>query len=72
MVIREESVTEDGHFKFAGIEFLENGLCEALIIVQDGDFDWTCHCAFTTLYLLSEKNLGRLKIEKREKERLCE
>lgn len=53
MVIRQESVTKDGHIKFAGVEFLEYGLCEALVIVQDGDFDWTCHYAFAILSLLS-------------------
>lgn len=61
MVIRQESVTKDGHVKFAGVEFLEYGLCEALVIVQDGDFNWTCHYALT-VQLFSTKPSRRLQI----------
>lgn len=39
VVVGQQRVAEDGHVEFAGVELREERLGEALVVVEDGDFD---------------------------------
>jgi hypothetical protein len=40
VVVRAECVFDEGYFKLGRVEGFELGLGDALVVVEDGDFDW--------------------------------
>lgn len=43
VVVGEQRVLEDCHFKLAGVELLEDGSGEAEVVIKHGYFERPCH-----------------------------